>query len=127
MDNTTNNDTLVQSLGVHFTTAGIPFSATDACMRCIPHIIHLAALQLLEGIGAISATEKRQVYQDIVSDNRKRGEGAEVSEEDDGEGGGNDVEADEDASLAGGPTAVLGNLSVVTKVRLSWLCVFDIH
>ncbi|TEB20234.1 hypothetical protein FA13DRAFT_1575090, partial [Coprinellus micaceus] len=67
MDNATNNDTLVQSLEVRFTAAGIPFSATNARMRCIPHIIHLAALQLLEGIGAISATEKRQVYQDIVS------------------------------------------------------------
>ncbi|KAJ3533021.1 hypothetical protein NMY22_g7505 [Coprinellus aureogranulatus] len=57
MDNATNNDTLVQSIERRCLQHGIPFSADDARMRCTPHIIHLAALELLQGIGAITSEE----------------------------------------------------------------------
>jgi hypothetical protein len=47
-DNATNNDTMVESLGEKCEEEGIPFSAKDARMRCMPHTVHLAALQVVE-------------------------------------------------------------------------------
>ncbi|EEB92505.1 hypothetical protein MPER_08973, partial [Moniliophthora perniciosa FA553] len=68
MDNASNNDTLMQELELRCFGTGIQFSAKDARMRCMPHIIHLAALKLLEGIGAISSKDTKNVaYQDEVS------------------------------------------------------------
>ncbi|KAL0945054.1 hypothetical protein HGRIS_014955 [Hohenbuehelia grisea] len=52
---------------------GIPFSARDARLRCMPHTIHLAAIRLLEGIRALStkqgdrATSRSGVYQESVN------------------------------------------------------------
>ncbi|KAK6981508.1 Transposase-like protein, partial [Favolaschia claudopus] len=72
MDNASNNDTLVAAFERRCTEAGIRFSATDSRLRCMPHTIHLAVLQLLEAIGAVekdSRTKKSKAtpYQDIVS------------------------------------------------------------
>ncbi|KAI0753207.1 hypothetical protein C8Q80DRAFT_499637 [Daedaleopsis nitida] len=53
-DNATNNDTMMDALEKKCNTLGIPFSARVARMRCMPHTVHLAALQLLETIGAVS-------------------------------------------------------------------------
>ncbi|KAJ3508846.1 hypothetical protein NMY22_g16486 [Coprinellus aureogranulatus] len=111
MDNATNNDTLVQSIERRCLQHGIPFSADDARMRCTPHIIHLAALELLQGIGAITSEELDAAlhsglqYQDDVfaSLPRRNGDGAGgEGEEDagDGEGSGDttfvDDESDDD-------------------------------
>ncbi len=70
MDNTTNNDTMVMVIEEKCKAQGIPFSAKDSCLCCMPHMVHLAVLkvyiyslwvlctrlihlsQLLEGIGA---------------------------------------------------------------------------
>uniref|UniRef100_A0A0W0GFI2 Transposase-like protein n=1 Tax=Moniliophthora roreri TaxID=221103 RepID=A0A0W0GFI2_MONRR len=48
MDNASNNDTLMEELELHCFSTGIQFSVKDARMHCMPHIIHLAALKLLE-------------------------------------------------------------------------------
>ena len=46
MDNASNNDTLMDALEFRCLGAGIEFSASEARMRCIPHIIHLAAIKV---------------------------------------------------------------------------------
>ena len=46
MDNASNNNTLMESLQCRCEERGIPFSAQDACMRCMPHTIHLAAIKV---------------------------------------------------------------------------------
>ncbi|KAL4258188.1 Zinc finger BED domain-containing [Pleurotus pulmonarius] len=73
MDNASNNDTMVKALEADFKSQGIIFSARHSRLRCMPHTIHLAALKLLEGVGAISKSEGRQAssrggdYQEVVS------------------------------------------------------------
>ncbi|KAG1724133.1 hypothetical protein EDB19DRAFT_1582911, partial [Suillus lakei] len=68
-DNTSNNDTLLQALGERCADEGINFSHKDSHIHCLPHIVHLAAMQLLEGIGAIKPDVKRNgiMYQDSVT------------------------------------------------------------
>ncbi|KAK0445078.1 hypothetical protein EV421DRAFT_1708701, partial [Armillaria borealis] len=74
MDNTTNNDTMVMAIEQKCKMQGIPFSAKDSCLRCMPHMVHLVVLKLLEGIGAISKGDRQKAkesrtasYQDSVS------------------------------------------------------------
>lgn len=57
MDNASNNNTLMEALEAHHRAEGLTCNASHARLRCIPHTIHLAALKLLEGIGAISKGE----------------------------------------------------------------------
>ncbi|KAI0757503.1 hypothetical protein C8Q80DRAFT_1074385, partial [Daedaleopsis nitida] len=45
-DNATNNDTMMEALEEKCQALGIPFSACVARMRCMPHTVHLAALQV---------------------------------------------------------------------------------
>ncbi|KAH9915977.1 uncharacterized protein BXZ73DRAFT_54055, partial [Epithele typhae] len=45
-DNATNNDTMMTGIEARCKKENIPFSAKAARMRCIPHTIHLAALQV---------------------------------------------------------------------------------
>ena len=47
MDNASNNDTLMDALEIRCLGNGIEFSALEACMRCMPHTIHLAAIKVL--------------------------------------------------------------------------------
>jgi len=47
MDNASNNDTLMTSLESQCEERNIPFSAKNARMRCMPHMIHLAAIKVL--------------------------------------------------------------------------------
>ncbi|KAF8223678.1 hypothetical protein L208DRAFT_1315703, partial [Tricholoma matsutake] len=73
MDNASNNDTLMTTLEACCHAEGIGFSARDSHMRCMPHTIHLAALKLLEAIGAISKRDSEKSvacgsnYQDEVT------------------------------------------------------------
>jgi hypothetical protein len=46
MDNASNNDTLIASFAQRCDAESITFSAKDARMRCMPHTVHLAALQV---------------------------------------------------------------------------------
>jgi hypothetical protein len=46
MDNATNNDTLVEHFAIKCRAAGIAFSEKNSRMRCLPHTIHLAALEV---------------------------------------------------------------------------------
>jgi hypothetical protein len=46
MDNATNNDTLVDHFASKCAAEGISFSVQNGRMRCLPHIIHLAALEV---------------------------------------------------------------------------------
>ncbi|TBU39243.1 hypothetical protein BD309DRAFT_848051, partial [Dichomitus squalens] len=67
-DNATNNDAMMDALErrCHAHKPPIPFSAKVSRMRCIPHTVHLAALQLLESIGAVPAQADKN-YQESVT------------------------------------------------------------
>lgn len=90
LDNASNNDTLVEGITNRAKQRGVIMNANWIRLRCMPHTVHLAALkvwpfnfstrtyfliviQLLEGIGAISATEckkamsRRGNYQDSIA------------------------------------------------------------
>ncbi|KAJ7078140.1 hypothetical protein B0H15DRAFT_789116, partial [Mycena belliarum] len=70
MDNATNNDTLVEAIERKCFVRGIKFSAKNSRLRCMPHTVHLAVLQLLEAIGAVEKTKKgarSAAYQDSVT------------------------------------------------------------
>ncbi|KAJ7181981.1 hypothetical protein C8R46DRAFT_940081, partial [Mycena filopes] len=75
MDNATNNDTMTQAIERKCRAKGIPFEAKRARMRCMPHTVHLAALKLLEAVGALTKDEaqkvqsgsRRAAYQEIVT------------------------------------------------------------
>ncbi|KAG1718428.1 hypothetical protein EDB19DRAFT_1984241, partial [Suillus lakei] len=65
-DNASNNDTLLQTLGEKCADEGIDFSDKHSRIRCLPHIVHLAAMQLLECIGAINK-QVAMSYQESVT------------------------------------------------------------
>ncbi|PBL04622.1 hypothetical protein ARMGADRAFT_857574, partial [Armillaria gallica] len=74
MDNATNNDMMVMEIEQKCKVQGIPFSSKDSCLCCMPHMVHLVVLKLLEGIGAISKGDRQRPeesqtasYQDSVS------------------------------------------------------------
>ena len=46
MDNATNMDTLVDGIARHAHAAGIDFNAEWARLHCMPHTIHLSALEV---------------------------------------------------------------------------------
>jgi hypothetical protein len=46
MDNATSNDTLIAALERLHHNEGLPFNATQARLRCMPHTIHLSALKV---------------------------------------------------------------------------------
>jgi hypothetical protein len=68
-DNVTNNDTLLESFEENYATEGIEFLHKKAQIHCLPHIVHLSAMQLLEGIGAIKPDSRcrESAYQDSVT------------------------------------------------------------
>ncbi|KAG2029125.1 hypothetical protein BDR03DRAFT_814726, partial [Suillus americanus] len=85
-DNASNNDTMCEALQALCAREAITFNARWGRLRCLPHTTHLAALSLLEGIGAIKAnktTTNHDAYQNCVT--------APLSREHD-----NDVAAQED-------------------------------
>ncbi|KAI0282918.1 hypothetical protein BC826DRAFT_921206, partial [Russula brevipes] len=72
-DNALNNDMLIDGIVEHAKRKGIFLNGDWIRLRCMPHTIHLAALKLLEGIGAISTTEYKKAmsrsgnYQDSIT------------------------------------------------------------
>ncbi|KIM79415.1 hypothetical protein PILCRDRAFT_10252 [Piloderma croceum F 1598] len=52
-NNASNNDTMVDELERLHAEDGFEFKATEAQIQCIPHTVHLLALELLEFIGAV--------------------------------------------------------------------------
>ena len=48
MDNASNNNTLITSLDRWCEECGIPFSVQEACMHCMPHTVHLAAVKIFK-------------------------------------------------------------------------------
>ncbi|KAJ7337560.1 hypothetical protein DFH08DRAFT_812883 [Mycena albidolilacea] len=75
MDNATNNDTMVEALAQRCRNENIPFSSSRFRVRCMPHTVHLAAIKLLEIIGAASKDDQKKAvsrsashpYQDMVN------------------------------------------------------------
>ncbi|KAF5337795.1 hypothetical protein D9758_016284 [Tetrapyrgos nigripes] len=73
MDNASNNDTMIEAIERFCRRENISFSAKDSCLQCMPHTIHLAALELLRCLGAISdddfskALSHKAPYQDSVT------------------------------------------------------------
>ncbi|KIJ38259.1 hypothetical protein M422DRAFT_50117 [Sphaerobolus stellatus SS14] len=70
-DNTFNNDMMMEELKSTFFEEGIIIDALIAWGECLPHIVHLAALKLLLGIGRIFTTDLKdgdqQNYQDSAT------------------------------------------------------------
>ncbi|KAJ7863659.1 hypothetical protein B0H13DRAFT_2177082, partial [Mycena leptocephala] len=85
MDNATNNDTLVAAFARRCRALKIPFSAVHGRMRCMPHTIHLAALKLLEAIGALTKEEKQKAksrtaaYQDAATESLDRAQDSQAA------------------------------------------------
>jgi hypothetical protein len=46
LDNASNNDTFVDGIERRLKKAGVPFNASWARLRCMPHTIHLAAIKV---------------------------------------------------------------------------------
>jgi hypothetical protein len=46
LDNASNNDTFVDGIERRTKKAGVPFNASWARLRCMPHTIHLAAIKV---------------------------------------------------------------------------------
>ncbi|KAJ7714915.1 hypothetical protein B0H16DRAFT_1389723, partial [Mycena metata] len=68
MDNASNNDTFVAAIEKKCIAKKIKFSAQESRLRCLPHTIHLAALQLLESIGAVEKNPKKKTpYQESAT------------------------------------------------------------
>ncbi|KAF8976200.1 hypothetical protein BDQ17DRAFT_1267537 [Cyathus striatus] len=47
LDNATNNDTFIDGISNRCKKEGVHFNAEWARLRCMPHTIHLAALQVI--------------------------------------------------------------------------------
>ncbi|KAJ7024436.1 hypothetical protein C8F04DRAFT_921985, partial [Mycena alexandri] len=69
MDNASNNDTLVAAIEQKCLEKKIKFSAQNSRLRCMPHTVHLAVIQLLEAIGAVEKSKKSRAapYQESVT------------------------------------------------------------
>ncbi len=46
MDNTTNNDTMIDTIEQKCFLEGIEFSAHESHLHCMPHTVHLAAIKV---------------------------------------------------------------------------------
>jgi hypothetical protein len=46
LDNASNNNTFVDGMEHRAKKAGVPFNASWARLRCMPHTIHLAAIKV---------------------------------------------------------------------------------
>ncbi|KAF8222807.1 hypothetical protein L208DRAFT_1320563, partial [Tricholoma matsutake] len=60
MDNATNNDTMMVAIQWHCNEAKVYFSAVESQLCCMLHTVHLAAIKLLEGIGALSKADSKK-------------------------------------------------------------------
>ena len=73
LDNALNNDTFVDGIERRAKKAGVSFNVSWARLHCMPHTIHLTAIKLLEGIGAVSSAEGKKAascagnYQDAAT------------------------------------------------------------
>ena len=47
-DNASNNDTMAEDLEVRSTSEGFDFDAQESRLRCMPHTVHLAALEVIQ-------------------------------------------------------------------------------
>jgi hypothetical protein len=52
LDNASNNDTFVDGIERRAKKAGVPFNASWARLRCMPHTIHLAAIKVRVSISS---------------------------------------------------------------------------
>lgn len=121
LDNASNNDTMVEGIARRAAAEGIKFSASWARMRCMPHTIHLAAVKLLEAIGALTkseadkATSRSGNYQDSLTTPLNRAH-------DDEAAGLDDSIQDTDISLLPDTSGKI--VPAVDKVCFSALCLF---
>ncbi|KAJ7608081.1 hypothetical protein DFH06DRAFT_1018081, partial [Mycena polygramma] len=82
------DDTMMEAIQRKCREAGIKFDAKKSRMRCTPHTVHLAALKLLEAVGALTKDEAKK------SETRsRRGAYQETATQPDG------VEADRNAEV----------------------------
>jgi hypothetical protein len=45
-DNASNNDTMMENLEILLAGDGIEFNAAEARIRCMPHTVHLSAMEV---------------------------------------------------------------------------------
>ncbi|KAJ7191892.1 hypothetical protein GGX14DRAFT_337165, partial [Mycena pura] len=64
-----NNDTLVEAIEQRCCERNIKFSAQNSRLRCMPHTVHLAVMQLPEAICAVEKSSKTRAspYQESVT------------------------------------------------------------
>ncbi|KIL55047.1 hypothetical protein M378DRAFT_188692 [Amanita muscaria Koide BX008] len=115
MDNATNNDTLALGLEQRSREAGVHFSAMDSRMRCMPHTVHLAAIKLLEGIGAISKADSKKAKS--RSSNYQDNAVAPVDREFDDDAVQQEDEEEVDENTSSTTSRADGILSAVARVR----------
>ncbi|KAI3603582.1 transposase-like protein [Moniliophthora roreri] len=126
MDNATNNDTLVQAIQDRCDAEGIDFDANRARLRCLPHTVHLAALELLNGLGAYPHVARwklaqKAAYQDSVTTpvGREHDDDAEAYEENDSDNDLPSLETVSDSNEEGIGLAVVKLHRIIKTVRSS--------
>ncbi|KAH9047030.1 hypothetical protein EDB83DRAFT_2178863, partial [Lactarius deliciosus] len=118
LDNASNNDTMLESVQQRAREEGIRIKASWVRLRCIPHTIHLAAVKLLEAIGAITKEDTKKAvsrggnYQDSATSPLDCMHDDDVVGLEDGEGG-------DEMSLQ--PDASERILQAIDKVHLIFL------
>ncbi|KAF8987560.1 hypothetical protein BDQ17DRAFT_1206403, partial [Cyathus striatus] len=60
LDNASNNDTFIDGIVSHCKKHNIDLNPMWICLWCMPHTVHLAAIQLLEATGAVSCSDSRK-------------------------------------------------------------------
>jgi hypothetical protein len=58
MDNASSNDTLLAAIQKYHEAEGLSFDATHSRLRCMPHTIHLAALEVILIAGSKWSTDR---------------------------------------------------------------------
>ncbi|KAF8152314.1 hypothetical protein B0H34DRAFT_663907, partial [Crassisporium funariophilum] len=110
-----NNDTMVAGIVRTAAKVGIVLNADWMRLRCMPHTIHLAAIKLLEAIGAISKSDLQKArsrsssYQEIVT--------APIGRNDDDNAAGQ-----EDGSIDKNNTVIDGTGNILSAVEKVCYC-----
>jgi hypothetical protein len=66
-DNASNNDSMCNSLENYFQELGVDFTAKNNQIRCLGHVINLAAQSLLKSMECDNTTSERDIFDDDQS------------------------------------------------------------
>ncbi|KAK0229619.1 hypothetical protein EDD85DRAFT_730346, partial [Armillaria nabsnona] len=108
LDNASNNDALIQGIESRCHKEGIRFDLRLSHLQCMPHMVHLAAIKLLEAIGVISKKTAKKAagqssnYQDAATAPVNHSNDAEATLQD---------EPEDNSDKGGNPDYSVGDLS----------------